>query len=125
MSLSLRTGDFLRALAALGFGKDNADVLVDSKHIAGLVANHYPLLQEAWYADQLAPRVSPFIELRLNGSVVTVNAAQIEAIHLNAQAERITVGMVGGASYSALRDDGASVYATYERLTNLIKEATK
>lgn len=119
------TGQFLRALTELGFGQDDE---INGGDCVNVVGQHYGDLQKAWYdlqVQQALPKVSPFIALRLNGSVITVNVAQIEAIRLKADIERVEVTMISSASYSVLRDDGASIYATYDRITKLAQEATR
>lgn len=119
------TGRFLKALTDLGFGQDDD---INGGDCVDAVGQHFPGLQKAWYdlqVQQSAPKVSPFIALRLNGSVITVNVAQIEAIRLKADIERVEVTMISGVSYSVLRDDGASIYATYASITKLAQEATR
>lgn len=119
------TGKFLNALAELGFGQSEP---ISGSDCVDVVGRHYGGLQKAWYdlqVQQSAPKVSPFIALRLNGSAVTVNAGQIQAIRLMADAERIEVTMNSGTVYSVLRDDGASIYTTFESVTKLVQEATR
>lgn len=120
------TGQFLKALTEMGFG--NEDASINGADCVELVDRHYNGLQKAWYdlqVEQSAPKVSPFIALRLNGSAVTVNAGQIQAIRLDTNAERVEVTMAGGTTYSVLRDDGDIIYATYGRVSMAAQEATR